>query len=116
MNRTRTIAAMFGGQRVSFCIPDGPRTEAVLAGRFSPFKLYQTLAAGEWTPADLRFLLTFAYGGRGGVYSPEVDAVLRRSPPGVYAALTAKILEAYLFGIAEADAEFDEQTVFGDPA
>lgn len=116
MSRTRTIAATFGGASATFCIPDGPRTEAVLIGPLSPFRLYQSLASGDWSPFDVRFILTFAFGGRGAVYSPEVNAVMRRSAPGVYAPLAAKILEAYLFGIPATDAEFDERTAIGDPA
>lgn len=116
MSRTRAITAIFGGQRVVFSLPDGPRTETVFAGRFSPFKLYQALAAGEWSAFDVRFILTFAYGGRGLVYSPEVDAVMRRAPAGIYAPLAAKILEAHLFGIALLDADFDEQSALSEPA
>ena len=80
---------------------------------FSPYGSFQRFAAGIWTVAELSFILRFAWMGAGDVTrNVFVDTVLTREPPGNYAPLAARVLEAYLLGIDPRLAVFDERDPF----
>lgn len=118
MNMVRHVDAIFGGRPVRFRF-SAPR-ELMIPLHYavalqSPFATFQRFVSGLWTMDDLRTVLSVSYEGRGLVFRQvdEVETVLRREPPARYAPLAARILEAFLLGVEERLAVFDEANPFG---
>lgn len=128
------VDAVFGGERLRFELDrkDIPGLEAMLGG--SAYQVFTKFAGGFWTIRDLEGVLSASVpaqvedaadrnnramlfkmarmmgesGFSHGAVSPYVQGVLRKNPPARYAVLAMRVLEASLFGIAQADASFDE--------
>lgn len=114
------IAAIFGGQQVTFRLERGAQwSEVITAWLGPPLALQHRAIAGQWSPAEISAVLKLAYVGaplRAVMHVPEVDDALERHPAGTYAVLVLRILEAYLFGIDPRDASFDERDAYGATA
>ena len=105
------IDARFDGRKVRFQIPRSEIAPMALHtfGISSPFEQLQKFAAGTWTVQQVEAVLNCSYAGRCSGYVPAVQEVLSSKPPGIYAPLAAKVLEAYLFGIDKERGAFDER-------
>jgi hypothetical protein len=122
------VTAKFGGQEIKFQLAHNARAVAYLETAIgSPFAVYKRLAAGNWTVRDVSAVLSFAHpdfapvliSNVPGIPFPAHKAVadaLEKNPAGIFAGLAAKILEAFLFGLPEARATFDEGNPFGEEA
>lgn len=103
----------------------------------SAFNLLRRLTSGVWTRTDVQIVLEYAlisdaaaarmiklgragFMGRLPVHpsagKSAACAVLDRSPLAPYAVLAARILEAALYGLKPADANFDERQEIGEAA
>lgn len=120
MTKVDHVDALFGGERIRFRVAaaDLPSLEALLGG--SAYQCFTKFAGGFWTLAELETVIAFAWpspdGGERGAGIPadarlSVQRTLRSVPPGIYAALAMRILDAALFGLDETAACFDERAV-----
>jgi hypothetical protein len=122
------VTATFGGQAIKFQLAHDARTVAYLEHAIgSPFAVWKRLAAGNWTVRDVSAVLSFAHpdfapvlvSNVPGLPFPAPEAVadaVQRNPAGIFAGLAVKILEAFLFGLPEERATFDEGKPFGEEA
>lgn len=121
MTKVDHVDALFGGERIRFRVApaDLPSLEALLLG--SAHQCFTKFAGGFWTLAELETVIAFAWPSpddaapRGAGIPVDarlsVQRTLRRVPPGIYAELAMRILEAALFGLDQAAARFDEREV-----
>lgn len=107
------VDAVFDGKEVRFRLRREERFVSSIEGALgSTFAAFGRFGNGEWKTSDVRHTLALAYPGVRPLYQftecPDVDRVLTDHPPGLYAPLAVKILKAFLFGIDEEMAVFDE--------
>lgn len=106
--------------------------DAVLGG--SAFAVLKKFETGTWSTADVELVLSFALHGptpmerlfarlasaphpdERRATAPEIAAAIGRNGPGSYADLAALTLSAALFGIAEADATWNDEAEVADAA
>ncbi len=104
-----TIAARFNGADLKFRLSQG-RIEAEERIHGSLYALLKRIAAGAWTVADIRNVLTWGYPGKrqwaGG--TGPVDLALKANKPATYQPLALAILAGALIGLTV------EQAVFSD--
>lgn len=120
-NKTDAIAATIDGALATFRLRPHPEmglqmVEARLGK--SLFVVFRGIAEGSWTTADFITILSYAHVGAPnrllGFESELVVRAMRKNPPGLYAPLVAKVIEAFLFGLPEAEAVFSEDAADAD--
>jgi hypothetical protein len=122
------VDAKFGGQEIRFQLAHDGRAVAYLEHAIgSPFAVYKRLAAGNWTVRDVSAVLSFAHPDFTPVLVSQVPGMpfpaheivadtLETNPSGIFVGLAAKILEAFLMGLPEGRATFDESKPYGEEA
>ncbi|MBN9470198.1 MAG: gene transfer agent family protein [Bosea sp.] len=113
--KTDIIDAVIGGEQARFRLE---RNQPFLIQQIehkvgkSLFALFRDIADGTWSTRAFLPVLSAAHVGAPhrlmGSESVLVRRTLEGQPPGVYAPLVAKVLEAHLFGLPEEEATFTD--------
>lgn len=113
--KTNEITAAIGGEQVRFRLErDQPFLLQQVEHRVgkSLFALFRDIADGTWSTRAFLPVLSAAHVGAphrlSGSESVLIRKTLEGNPPGVYAPLVAKVLEAFLFGLPEEEATFTD--------
>jgi hypothetical protein len=109
MSKVDYIKARFRGREIIFRLD--PRLAPLFEAHMSAFHRFQRFGAGVWEANDIRVVLSFAHPQSIIGVCPEVDDAIARHVTAYYLRLAILVLEAYLFGIDEEKAIFDEDTV-----
>lgn len=112
--KVRHVDAVFGGKEVRFELAQDHFHFSLFEAQLDAKAAYgclQSFMDGRWSVHDVRVILRFAYPGKGAAWGlcRETDAVLEANPPGPYALLAMRVLEAGVFGIKSELAVFDEK-------
>lgn len=100
------IDAVFVGENICFRLL---REQSVLfEGEMSAFQRFQLFAMGKWRTEDIRHVLSFSHPNSVMGICPESDIAMSLKPTGTFMPLAVLILEAYLFGVPESKAKWDE--------
>lgn len=104
--KVRHVEAEFGGEEVRFELVErlvgGESTlEIALGGGRRPMSLLNAFIAGQWSNGDLHAVLHAALPAERRNDFHFVSSVISGAPPAPLAMLAGKILEAYLFGLAD---------------
>lgn len=114
-NKVDTIAARIGGKDIQFRLGRSSffhiQSLEMLLGK-SLFATFRDIADGVWSTTKFGLILSAAKsGGHPGRGDAFIEKVLATNPPGNYAGLVAKVIEAHLFGIAAEEATFTDEPV-----
>jgi len=103
-SRIHEVTFHYNGEKIVFALKDLPRFEYLIAHLGGVFALYRKIAAGEWTTQMLGAVLGWGYNGGFAHTLPASFWDLLERYPGYFAPLTARVLEAGLFGVRPEEA------------
>lgn len=113
MSKTDTVKAVINGAKVEFRLSrDSDLALAVIEKTCGMplFSIFRALGEGTWSTTWFAAILSAAHtateGHHYGRPSGLVVGMLRDHPPGQFAPLVAKVIEAYLFGLDAKEATF----------
>lgn len=116
--KTDTINAVIGGEQARFRLEREPAIMLqFLEQRIGKplFAVFRDVADGNWSTTTFSAILSAAHVGSPHRLSLAESTLVRKAltanPPGQYAPLVAKVLEAFLFGIDEQEATFTDELV-----